>query len=153
MNVSKRVQYIFVSIGIVLLWFFLSFLLRPVKIVAVHNNNEFSAVLVRHFPITDKGKIDWWLKNKDRLKNEYKIPNPASDGFFSITFWDFGDGYKEAGKYDRRCFDDMPTKKNCIEKNKEFIVSNERNGDISFITNGDEYHMKSNGDIIRIGID
>ena len=55
MNVSKRVQYIFVSIGIVLLGFFLSFLLRPVKIVAVHNNNEFSAVLVHHFPVTDKG--------------------------------------------------------------------------------------------------
>lgn len=114
------------SLPLMLLAFLMSMLafwwsLRSVEIVAVHHKNEFSAVLVHHFPITDKGKIDWWIKNKDRLKNEYKIPNPASDGFFSITFWDFGDGYEEAGKYDRRCFDDMPTKKKCIEKTRDLL--------------------------------
>ncbi len=52
------------------------------------------------------------------LKDKYSIPKPASDGFYTVIFWDFGDGYKEEGKYDRRCFDDMKTSKNCIDKTR-----------------------------------
>ncbi|MGV3345411.1 DUF943 family protein [Enterobacteriaceae bacterium LUAb1] len=124
--------------------------LRPVEIIAVHEEDEFSDVLVKHFPFTDKGKINWWLNNKDMLKNKYHIPVPASDGLFSITFWDFGEGYKEEGKYDRRCFDDMKTTKNCIDKNAVFAVRNKRNNDIVFTVYDGTYLMKKQGEIIKI---
>ncbi|HAZ77490.1 MAG TPA: hypothetical protein DCX28_13835, partial [Enterobacteriaceae bacterium] len=56
--------------------------LRPVEIVAVHQDNDYSSVLVKNFPITEKGKINWWLKNKDMLKRRYGIPKPSSYGNF-----------------------------------------------------------------------
>ncbi|AML59334.1 putative membrane protein [Serratia rubidaea] len=49
-----------------------------------------------------------------------------------MTFWLFGDGYQEEGKYDRLCFDDMPTKKNCIDKNLLMMVRYAKNTGLSF---------------------
>ncbi|CAI2013245.1 DUF943 family protein [Serratia plymuthica] len=123
--------------------------LSPVEIVAVHKDGEFGSVLVKNFPFTDKGKINWWLNNKEMLKEKYKIPEPAPDGFFAITFWDFGEGYKEEGKYDRRCFDDMKTKFNCIDKNSIIMVRYSKNTGMSFILDRGTYHIKENGEIIK----
>ncbi len=97
---------------------------KPVKIIAVHQRNNYSDILVENFPITDSGKIAWWIKNKSMLAEKYKIPKPASYGSFTIIFWDFGDGYQEEGKYDRLCFDDMKTAENCIDKNSFLTVRN-----------------------------
>jgi len=122
---------------------------RSVEIVAVHEDGEFSSVLVRNFPFTDRGKIKWWQKNKDMLKEKYNIPKTANDGFFSMVFWDFGDGYKEEGKYDRRCFEDIKAPENCIEKNRVFSVSDSKNMGISFTTNDEIYRMVKNGKIVK----
>jgi len=97
-------------------FYFLWVFLRPVEIVAVHQDGNYSYVLVKNFPLTEKGKIHWWLMNKDMLKQRYDIPKPASYGAFTIEFWDFADGYLEEGKYDRLCFTDMKPPVNCIEK-------------------------------------
>jgi len=83
------------------------------------------------------------------LKNKHEVPQPDTDGFFTVVFWDFGDGYKEEGKYDRFCFEDMKTPKNCIEKNKVFTVSYVRNMGLSFTTNNKIYRMKENGQIVK----
>ncbi|PWC12939.1 DUF943 family protein [Brenneria corticis] len=115
---------------------------RTVKIIAVHQYSSTSDVIVQNFPLTDKGKINWWLKNADMLKKKYHIPNPAPYGAFSITFWDFDDGYKEEGKYDRLCFNDMQTKKNCIDKNAVFAVHNTSEGEIVFLTYDGVYKQK-----------
>ncbi|MFZ4834667.1 DUF943 family protein [Rouxiella sp. Mn2063] len=133
-----------------LLFIYLSWLsLRPVEIVAVHQDGEFSDVLVKNFPFTNRGKINWWLKNQDILKEKYHIPNPGDNGFFSVTFWLFGDGYKKEGKYDRRCFEDMNTPINCIDKNKVFSIDKSRNMGISFSTGDQTYRMKENGKIVK----
>ncbi len=131
-------------VGFCLLIYFFWFFLRPVEIIAVHKDGEFSSVLVRNFPSTDQGKIDWWLKNKEKLKEKYNTPNPAKDGFFSIVFWDFADGYKEEGKYDRRCFEDMKPPINCIEKKRVYSVSNSNNMGISFTTSSEIYRLRKN---------
>ena len=102
-------------------FYFLWVFLRPVEIVAVHQDGNYSYVLVKNFPLTEKGKIDWWLMNKDMLKQRYGIPKPASYGAFTIVFWDFSGGYMEEGKYDRRCFADMKPPVNCIEKTKSLL--------------------------------
>jgi len=128
-------------------WLWLS--LRPVEIVAVHKDGEFSSVLVRNFPFTDRGKISWWLKNKSMLKEKYDIPQPGRNGFFSIVFWDFADGYKEQGKYDRRCFEDIQPPLNCIDKNIIFSIWNSQNSNISFGVDGGEYTINRNGVIVR----
>ena len=124
--------------------------LHPVKIIAVHQNNNYSDILVENFPVTDKGKINWWLKNKKKLKEKYKIPVTSGDGFFSITFWNFGTGYKEEEKYDRLCFNDMNTNQNCIEKDAVLTIDRSNNIGILFTVYDGTYHLKNNGKIIKL---
>ncbi|THB84812.1 DUF943 family protein [Pantoea allii] len=124
--------------------------LRPVKIVAVHNTANWSSVLVKNFPITDRGKINWWLKNKDALKRQYDIPKPASYGNYTVSIWLFGEGYKEDDKYDRLCFSDMKPPMNCIEKDRVFIISYSKNSGITFTVDDGEYSMKDNGKITKL---
>ena len=126
-------------------WLFL----RPILIVAVHQRSNYSDILVKNFPATDKRKIQWWFENKDKLKTQYNIPQPASYGSFTVTFWLFGDGYQEEGKYDRLCFDDMPTKKNCIDKNSLMMVRYAKNTGLSFRLDGGVYRIKGNGEMIK----
>ncbi|WP_390215181.1 DUF943 family protein [Brenneria goodwinii] len=123
-------------------------LARPVKIVAVHQKQHFSHVPVLNFPLTDRGKIDWWLKNREMLKEKYAIPKRSSYGSFTITFWDFGEGYKEAGKYYRRCFEDMQTKKNCVEKQLLFSINDNGAGSITLRTSNQRYRLQPDGEIV-----
>lgn len=141
--------------GCVLLGYWLWLSLHPVEIVAIHHRSSgFSDVLVTSFPPTDKGKINWWLKNKDTLKDKYDIPKPDSDGYFYVTFWLFGEGYKKEGKYDRLCFDDMKIKVNCIEKDAVFSVDKSRNMGVMFtVYDGGNYRLDHNGDIIKVASD
>ncbi|QTF10152.1 DUF943 family protein [Brenneria izadpanahii] len=146
MNIlSKRVITVLTVLAAVygIIW-----LSRPVKIVAVHQMQHFSDVLVLNFPLTNRGKIDWWLKNREMLQEKYAIPKRSSYGSFSITFWDFGEGYKEAGKYDRRCFEDMQTEKNCIEKPPLFSVDDNGRGDITLKTSSQLYEQQPDGYIV-----
>ncbi|WP_016260514.1 DUF943 family protein, partial [Yersinia pestis] len=111
---------------------------------------NYSDILVRNFPFTEKGKINWWLENRDMLKAKYSIPKPASDGFYTIIFWDFGDGYKEEGKYDRLCFSDMNTTKNCIEKEKYMTIYKIKNDEPLFSFDGNRYFLNENNKIVKM---
>lgn len=124
------------------------FIFRPVEIVAVHQSEEYSDVLVRNFPLTDKGKIAWWQSNHERIKKFYAIPKPAQDGYYSIVFWDFADGYKEEGNYDRRCFPQMKVKAQCIDKNKLLSLWRDKDGTVIYGVNDGEYRMTENGKLI-----
>ncbi|SCC68916.1 DUF943 family protein [Kosakonia oryziphila] len=146
----KKILLALVVAGSTLIGYFLWLSLHPVKIIAVHQSNNYSDILVENFPVTDKGKIKWWLKNKTKLKEKYRIPVPSADGFFSITFWNFAAGYKEEEKYDRLCFNDMHTKKNCIEKDAVFTVERSNNTGILFTVYDGTYHLKNNGEIIKL---
>jgi len=126
--------------------------LRPVEIVAVHQKDDYSSVLVKNFPITEKGQINWWLKNSKMLKNHYDIPKPDSDGDFGIVVWDFGEGYKEQGdesKDDRFCFADLKSPKNCIDKNMILYITYTKSSGISFITPNDEYRINKKGELVK----
>jgi len=115
--------------------------LRPVELVAVHQDDQLTYILVRNFPLTDRGKIAWWLEHADELKTKYAFPRPGPYGLYSISFWDFGDGYKEDA-FDLFCFSDMKTKKNCIEKNMVLSIDNARDGTVIFTTDNDAYTLK-----------
>ncbi|SCC13005.1 DUF943 family protein [Kosakonia oryziphila] len=133
----------------VLLGYWLWLSLRPVDIVAVHEDGSNIDILVKDFPITNKGKINWWLENKDILKEKYNIPKPEQDGYFVIIFWLFGEGYKKTDGYDRLCFDDMKTEINCIDKNRVFSISNSKNRGTIFTVSDGEYHIKD-GKIVKL---
>lgn len=142
--------------GLTLLWLLCVLIIyvymlggRRGEIIAVHQRNNYSDILVKNFPATDKGRIQWWFENKDKLKTQYNIPQPASYGSFTVTFWLFGDGYQEEGKYDRLCFADMPTKKNCIDKNSLMMVRYAKNTGLSFRLDGGVYRIKENGEMIK----
>nr|WP_271122108.1 DUF943 family protein [Dryocola boscaweniae] len=124
--------------------------LQTVEIVAIHQRNNYSSILVRNFPVTNKGKIDWWFKNKDMLKERYDIPMMASYGSFTVIVWDFGKGYVEEGKYDRLCFDEMKTIANCIEKNSLARINYSEREGLSFIVDDNgEYKKDKNGKYSR----
>lgn len=150
MRKSKKIICILALAGLVLLGYFFWRSLQPVEIVAVHQRNNFSDVLVNNFPFTDKGKVNWWLDNKDKLKEKYDIPKPASYGLFTIVIWKFGEGYKYAEKYDRMCFEDMKEKRNCIDKNVLFIISNDKDDDMFFVGDNGTYRMGKDGEIVKI---
>lgn len=142
--------YILLIISCTLLSYLSWLSMRPVVIIAIHDRgNNYISVLVRNFPLTDSGKINWWLKNKKILKDKYNLPNSEKDESFSITFWLFGDGYKEEGKYDRLCFHDMKTDVNCIEKNAVFSVDNSKNMGTMFRTYDGTYRLQQNGEIVQ----
>ncbi|UWS28975.1 DUF943 family protein [Erwinia pyrifoliae] len=147
---SKKIFVALLLLGCALAGYFVWSSLRPVEIIAVHQRNNYSDILVKNFPFTDKEKINWWLKNKEILKDKYNAPEPASDEFFTITFWLFGDGYKEEGKYDRLCFDDMKTTVNCIEKEAVFSVSNSKNSGTRFTVHDGIYRITEKGEIIKV---
>ena len=147
---KKTIVPLFLAVC-VLLSYELWLSLRPVEIIAIHHRSSgFSDVLVTSFPPTDKAKINWWLKNKDMLNDQYDIPKPDRNGHFYLTFWLFGEGYKESGKYDRLCFDDMKTPINCIEKDRVFSISFSKNRGTIFTVNDGEYRLRTDGKIIKL---
>lgn len=121
---------------------------RPVEIIAIYGSEGFSDVLVKNFPWTDRGKINWWLKNKAMLKDKYNIPKPDED-FFSITFWLFGEGYKEEGKHDLLCFEEINYKKRCIDKDALLSVNQSNNRGMTFRTYDGKYYLDQRGLIIK----
>ena len=146
----KKTLLILVVAGGMLMGYFLWLTSRPIEITAVHQEDNFSDVLVSHFPITIRGKIDWWLQNKEVLKQRYDIPKPAPYGNYTVSFWLFGEGYKEEGKYDRLCFKDMQPPINCIEKERVFWVNYSKNRGIIFTTDDGEYRIGKDGKIIKL---
>ncbi|WP_317693596.1 DUF943 family protein [Serratia sp. UGAL515B_01] len=65
--IVKNKLYIGILLPIIAILSYMLWLLnRPIEIVAVHQDENFSSVLVKNFPITDQGKINWWLDLRRR---------------------------------------------------------------------------------------
>lgn len=104
---------------------------RPVNVVGAHHNKYTAEILVDNLPGSESSSIQWWLDNQSAIRARYGIP-PAAEGPLFITIYAFGDGYKEEGKKDRLCFDDVAAPKNCIDKNILMSVNRTRDGDTTF---------------------
>lgn len=97
------------------------YLLQPTEIIDVHykaENDSYFAI-VKHFPVTDQGKIQWWEKNKNFMEHKYHLPIHSRK--FSIGFW-IADYKIDSGTdrdSDLLCFQDMNSKENCIEKGNQ----------------------------------
>ncbi len=116
---------------------------RPAKIVRVDN----STVFVEHLPMTNKGKLSWWLKNKESLQNKYHIINPPDN--FTVIIMNF-DGYEKLPKGvrdgsidDYTCFDDNNgEQKKCVYNSIAIVVRGSVDGKV-FINIGDKTYIQS----------
>ena len=150
---SKIILFIMFLLLSLVLTYFLWLFLRPVKIVTVHKNGDISHILVKNFPLTDKGKINWWLENEKTIKIHYNVPQSESHKSFTVIFWNFGNGYKDKGdesKDDRFCFSDLLPPKNCIDKSKLFYISSGKDTGISFVTDHAIYRIKKDGELVKM---
>jgi len=136
---------IIMIIGGYILWLWC----RPVKIIAVHQSDSYSIVLVKNYPFTDAGKMEWWLKNKEMVKETYNIHKLDKQGRYHVILWDFDDGYKELDKYDRLCFEDMKPPVNCVDKNSLMIISRDKYNVTKFIGDDGVYILQDNGLIVK----
>ncbi|BCQ33959.1 hypothetical protein ERHA53_13020 [Erwinia rhapontici] len=141
----KFMVLIIMIIGGYILWLWC----RPVKIIAVHQSDSYSIVLIKNYPFTDAGKMEWWLKNKEMVKETYNIPKLDKQGRYHVILWDFDDGYKELGKYDRLCFEDMKPPVNCVDKNSLMIISRDKYNVTKFIGVDGVYILQDNGLIVK----
>ncbi|MGY3910764.1 DUF943 family protein [Aeromonas piscicola] len=106
---------------------------QPPQIEAVHQlSGRPHLILVRHFPLTRQGKIDWWDRNQVTLKSQYGIPAPYPNGNFSVTVMEWDGNYRvDPGRdasffedaIDLLCFEDMSPPTNCIAKKPVMHVS------------------------------
>ncbi len=116
---------------------------RPAKIVRVDN----STVFVEHLPMTNKGKLSWWLKNKESLQNKYHIITPPDN--FTVIIMNF-DGYEKLPKGvrdgsidDYTCFDDNNgEQKKCVYNSIAIVVRGSVDGKV-FINIGDKTYIQS----------
>ncbi|NKG31075.1 MULTISPECIES: DUF943 family protein [Erwinia] len=148
LNNSKKRKFmvlIIMIIGGYILWLWC----RPVRIIAVHQSGSYSIVLVKNYPFTDAGKMEWWLKNKEMVKETYNIPKLDKQGRYHVILWDFDDGYKELDKYDRLCFEDMKPPVNCVDKNSLMIISRDKYNVTKFIGDDGVYILQDNGLIVK----
>ena len=98
-------------------------------------------VVVNHFPLTEWGRIHWYLDHKEELKKKYGIPLSYS---YRITFWDIGSGFtdvKTSGDSDLYCFPlKKETDKHCIEKNMFMNVEYDAGSYERFAFSSSEYY-------------
>ena len=87
------------------------------RIIDIHRSTNrlgYDDIIVDHFPLTDRGRINWWLSYRDMLKKKYNIPSGQR---FVLTVREVGDWYlRDSPREDYFCFPDMTTEKKCIEK-------------------------------------
>ena len=149
----KKSWFIYTAIALAVIVYSSWEHIYPVKIIDVHRSTDkfdYDDIIVDHFPLTDRGRINWWLSQRDMLKEKYNIPSGQE---FVLMVWDVGDGYlRDSPREDYFCFPDMTSEKNCIEKNNLLKVDARfsDNNTVNFIIDDKKYIMnKKDGSMTR----
>ena len=110
------------------LWFFLIIIfifittlnlwsLRPVNIIHASGKTQGgSAIVVDHFPYTDRDRVYWYLDHRKELQEIYGVPGKDE---YSILIFGLGEGFfnpEENYKRDLYCFMDMHKKIIALKK-------------------------------------
>ncbi|MTD26273.1 DUF943 family protein [Erwinia sorbitola] len=154
-NKQRFKQRVLTAVAFTTAVVFLVFFLRPVKIVSVVREWNDGYFFVANFPITDKGRITWWLDNKELLKEKYDMPFIGSDNQWTVLIGEAGDGFQflqhRASDNDLRCFDSLKPGANCIEKKWLLWISHYNQTDTSYSTNDGRYiQLGDNAEIRRV---
>ncbi|WP_297200815.1 DUF943 family protein [uncultured Pluralibacter sp.] len=109
----------------------------PVQVMAIYQDNNFTDILVKDFPLSEHGKREWWGTNKDKMEKEFDFPKKDAQGRYRIIIWSFGDGYKKMPNHDNRlstetsdllCFETLKKEANCIDKKRLMTIEKNLNG-------------------------
>ena len=156
MGKNQRVIKSVLVISLLIIFFLLLFLfLRPVKIVSFVREGSRIYLFVEHFPMTDKGRIAWWLDNKALLIEKYNVPFIGGKYYWSVLIGEAGDGFQflqhRASDNDLICFDSLKPGANCAEKKWLLWISHYSQTDISYTTDDSEYVQRGeNAEIKRV---
>ncbi|MBK4727935.1 DUF943 family protein [Pantoea agglomerans] len=156
MGKNQRVIKSVLVFSLLIIFFLLLFLfLRPVKIVSFVREGSRIYLFVKHFPVTDKGRIAWWQENKSLLIEKYNLPFIGSKYSWTVLVSEVGDGFQflqhRASDNDLRCFDSLKPGANCIEKKWLLWISHYNQTDTSYTTDDSEYIQRGdNAEIKRV---
>lgn len=135
-------------------------MLRPAEIVAVHQNSFTTNILVKNFPLTDQGKIEWWKENAQNLNEKHPFLSKGKKETFWVSIWDFKNGYQQEKPDETTffpshstdhllCFEEIKTAERCIQKkNWLMLVTRSTTGTISYDMEDASYYQKPNGPLI-----
>jgi hypothetical protein len=85
-------------------------------------DNQYYDIAVDHMPFTEWGRIQWYLKHKQEIKDKYNIPASSS---YHIAFWAASNGFidsDKSGNGDLICFNKTVSHKDCLEKDLLLLV-------------------------------
>lgn len=95
---------------------------KATDVFAVYYSPDGVDVVITYPPLTERQKITWWRHVRADL-----IHRLMQAGHRHIPerwyVWDYGDGFKPAGKEDLICFDAIPLPANCLDKNIVMWIS------------------------------
>lgn len=133
-------------IFLTVLIFFLGVIRKP-EIMLVQQDDNFTDIVVKNFPLTQFGKMMWWKNNRAIIKENYNSPRPDKYGNYHIVIWDGNDGFRKmpvgstflsSGTHDLYCFSVPDSGESCIEKNIVMGIQNWRNGKTMIRIGNDE---------------
>ncbi|MCS2148471.1 DUF943 family protein [Scandinavium manionii] len=122
--------------------------LRPVSILYVEADWRSPVIVVDHFPLTDKDRINWFLNHENEIKKHYGIITELTT---SIDVIDAAGGFFRLEDYpqeDLYCFDSIKSDKRCVQKNIVLEIEIHVPGVVDFQTgNGLTYRISDDGKI------
>ncbi|MTD26274.1 DUF943 family protein [Erwinia sorbitola] len=149
---KKITLFVLIFFGFI---YWLYILVMPVKIISFVREGSRIYLFVEHFPVTNKGRIAWWLDNKELLIEKYDVPFIGSKHPWSVLIGEAGDGFQflqhRASDNDLRCFDSLKPGANCIEKKWLLWISHFNQVDTRYTTDDSEYIQRGeNAEIRRV---
>ena len=145
-------KYLFLTLGLLAILMIAGYvsLIRKPDIIFINQELNFTNIVVKQFPLTEGGRVEWWKNNREKLKNKYNIPAMAKNGDWYVDIWNFGEGFKKAPEGDIRvfnsdtqdmmCFDNDSEK--CIDKELLMRIENNRQGGITIIIGNRKIYYK-----------
>jgi hypothetical protein len=146
---KKTVIITCAALSVLIPSYFLFF--RKAEIIFVQHIDGVTDIVVKKFPITQRGRVSWWEDNQDMLKDKYGIPERDKNGVYYIAISDVSDGFKKASeanfsawyslsRSDLLCFDEIKSENRCIEKNVLMEIMSTKVGEINYMFDGEFFN-------------
>lgn len=156
---KRFVKQILLLIFLVAMIFMTWRITRPVQIVGVYRGNYASDIIIKNSPLTSRQFVNWWVNQQDFIFQTYG-PFENKYDLFKIAIWDIGAGFQKFDDWrpgllfdfssEQRCFEEIKSSKNCLDKNAR-IMDVFKNSDnvVVFYINRDTYYLFEDGEIIK----
>ncbi|KFC07487.1 hypothetical protein GTGU_01871 [Trabulsiella guamensis ATCC 49490] len=120
--------------------------LRPVSILYVYSDGYgIVNLVVDHMPLTDRGKIGWYLAHREYIQSTYPLFPEIRHRYYVTNVGEGFTNQENSPHEDLRCFPAIDSKKNCVIKDYFLIVDENVNENTRFyVSDGEvEYQMMS----------